>query len=609
MSSSKKHPGQDPAEPQGAVDFSVEPLPAVPPSAAGLRGAVEEPPSEPTPRVSLLRQVTAAQVAAPPQASPAAAPAAAGRRKGPGTRPLMPSKARPSRPSSLLSDAPGKALPEQQPPVHSGSSPYVVHTALGTTAVPQQAHPQARNLLRRMMEEPAPPTTSFNIVDRLVGSPYANPKIAETEAAEDVARPILIFALDLAETMIRWGASALDVETSVIAVTTSVGLRHVDIDITNQSVHLNWAPPEGMPASILRVVRSSSDNFAGLSLVHQLVGDITAGRVGLDFARSRLRSIRRRPKPYNKPIVIAAGAIFAGLFVLVIGGTPRGAFAAVGSALLVTLVTRLGDRWRIPSFFSIAAGTAVATITALILYRFDWLNNPELVVAGGIMLLLPSGRFVSAVQDAINGFPVTAVGRLFSAMIVYGAIIAGVMFGAVAGVWFDLPQLTDLLAAEPAKPTLILPVLCLLVGAAVVCGSIVQQVAPRYLMTTSVIAVTGYLVTYTAVHMAGTGERLAPAVAAVVMGLLARLIGLRIGTTPLVLAVPAIVILLPGLAIFRSMYGMALQTSNLTNGLAEMFTSFTIILGVAAGVALGDTLARPLTRDWNAKSRKRIRRR
>lgn len=494
-------------------------------------------------------------------------------------------------------------------PVHSGSSPYVVHTELGTTAVPQQAHPQARTLLRRMMEDAAPPTTTFNIVDRLVGSPYANPKVAETEAAEDVARPVLLFALDLAETMIRWGASALDVETSVIAVTTSLGLRHVDIDITNQSVHLNWAPPEGLPASILRVVRSSSDNFAGLSLVHQLVGDITAGRVQLDFARSRLRSIRRRPKPYSKSVVIAAGALFAGLFVLVIGGTPRGAFAAVGSALLVTLVTRLGDHWRIPTFFSVAAGTALATIIALILYGTHWLNNPELVVAGGIMLLLPSGRFVSAVQDAINGFPVTAVGRLFSAMIVYAAIIAGVMLGAVSGVWFGLPKLEALLAAEPAKPTLLLPFLCALVMAAVVCGCVVQQVAPRYLVTTASIAVVGYLVNYAAVHVAGAGERLAPAVAAVVMGLLARLIGLRFGTTPLVLAVPAIVILLPGLSIFRSMYGMALQTSDVTSGMVEMFTSFTIILGVAAGVALGDTLARPFTRDWNSKSRKRIRRR
>lgn len=524
--------------------------------------------------------------------------------------PRVPSKGRPSKTSSLLSDAPGgAAAPGLPQPAHSGASPYVVHTELGTTAVPQQAHPQARTLLRRMMEDAAPPTTTFNIVDRLVGSPYANPTVTETEAAEDVARPILLFTLDLAETMIRWGASALDVETSVIAVTTSLGLRHVDIDITNQSVHLNWAPPEGLPASILRVVRSSSDNFAGLSLVHQLVGDITAGRVGLDFARSRLRSIRRRPKPYNKPIVIAAGALFAGLFVLVIGGTPRGALAAVVSGLLVTLVTRLGDRWRIPTFFSIAAGTSVATIIALILYSNDWLKNPELVVAGGIMLLLPSGRFVSAVQDAINGFPVTAVGRLFSAMIIYAAIIAGVMFGAVSGRWFNLPKLDALLAAEPPKPTLLLPVLCALVMIAVACGSIVQQVAPRYLITTSSIAVVGYLVNYSAVHFAGAGERLAPAAAAVVMGLMARLIGLRIGTTPLVLAVPAIVILLPGLSIFRSMYGMALETSDVTVSIVNMFTSFTIILGVAAGVALGDTLARPFTKDWNAKSRRRIRRR
>lgn len=620
MSSSTKQPGEQPGEqppePRRGAVWNVPELPAVPPSAAGLGHDAPMPPSEPTPRVSLLRQVTAAQIV-PEDTSRRASKRGRSARSALRANTREPSRSTPGGPSEppATERRPGlgkRTTGAKRAPASgtaASSSPYVVHTDSGTVAVPQQAHPQAKNLLLRMMEGEAPPTTTFSIVDRLVGSPYANPLVVEKEAEEDTARPILLFALDLGETMIRWGASALEVETSVIAVTASLGLRHVDIDITNQSLHLNWAPPEGLPASILRVVRSSSDNYAGLTLVHQLVGDITAGRVGLDFARSRLRSVRRRPKPFNKPIVVAAGAIFAGLFVLVIGGSPRGALAAIGSTLLVTLVTKLGDRWRIPTFFSVAAGTFVATIIALVLYSAHWLNNPEVVVAGGIMLLLPSGRFVSAVQDAINGFPVTAVGRLFSAMIVYAAIIAGVMLGAVAGVWFGLPQLDELLAKEPPQPTFVLPLLCLFVMSAVACGAIVQQVAPRLLLATALIALVGYLVNFGMVHLVGAGPRLAPAVAATVMGLLARWIGLRMGTTPLVLAVPAIVILLPGLSIFRSMYRMALDTADLTSGLVGMFTSFTIILGIAAGVALGDTLARPFTKDWNAKTRRRIRRR
>jgi len=357
------------------------------------------------------------------------------------------------------------------------------------------------------------------------------------------------------------------------------------------------------------VVRSSSDNFAGLSLVHQLVGDIAAGRADFDEARTRLRSIRRRHKPYSKALVEGAGGLFAGLFVLVIGGSFVGALAAVVPAIIAELLVRLTERWRVPSFFCMAAATIVSTLLALLLFSVGVVDDPAIVVAGGIMLLLPSGRFVSAVQDAINGFPVTAVGRLFSALIVYAGIISGVMLGAVIAVWVGLPSLTaEDLTRAPNGSTLPLWLLCVLIALAVACGGMVQQVARRHLWLISAIAVVGYLVSWVAVQYFHAGSRLAPALAATAMGLLARWIGLRVvGTPPLVLAVPAIVILLPGLAIFRSMYSMALDASDVTSGLVGMFTSFTVIMGIAAGVALGDTLARPFTRDWN--SRKRIRRR
>lgn len=608
----------------GPDPHDVAPLPAVPPPSLGAdavawvqdgarpAGSPDPEPddaqhvvwptaTEPMPRVSLLRQVTAAQLSIVPEAAPGAAPSssseaqpgAAGPDTGTAATPPLPG------PVSALTarpDAAGKM---------ASTSPYVFSP--GTAAVPQQAHPQAGRLLRRLLEREDPPTVTFNIVDRLVGSPYANPTVAhEPESADELARPVLLFALDLAETMIRWGAGALEVETSVIAVTASLGLRHVDVDITNQSAHLNYAPPEGMPVSILRVVRSSSDNYAGLTLVHQMVADITAGRVQLDAARVRLRSIRRRPKPYPKWAVLLAGAAFAGLFVLIIGGTPNGAVAALGSSLLVTAVGRVLDRWNVPRFFSVAAGMVVATVAAMLLFQVGWLNSPELVVAGGMMLLLPSGRFVSAAQDGIYGFPVTALGRLFSALITYAAIIAGVLIGAEAAVSLGMRPLD--LAKATSPPTLPLVVLCALVVLAVSCGAVVQQVAPAHVAVTAGVSLVGYLVLTGFSAIWGHSPRLAPAVSAVVMGLLARWIGLRIGTTALVLAVPAIVILLPGLAIFRAIYAMA-DTSNITGGLVQMFNAFTIVLGIAAGVALGDTLARPFTRDWNARERRRIRRR
>ncbi|MCY6798693.1 hypothetical protein OYA92_24560, partial [Escherichia coli] len=43
--------------------------------------------------------------------------------------------------------------------------------------------------------------------------------------------------------------------------------------------------------------------------------------------------------------------------------------------------------------------------------------------------LLPTTRMVSTMQDAINGFPVTAAGRLLSTAMAFLGIVAGIALG------------------------------------------------------------------------------------------------------------------------------------------------------------------------------------
>ena len=76
-----------------------------------------------------------------------------------------------------------------------------------------------------------------------------------------------------------------------------------------------------------------------------------------------------------------------------------------------------------------------------------------------------------------------------------------------------------------------------------------------------------------------------------VIGLLARVVALRMGAPQLVVAVPAALILLPGLTIFRSMYVLTIEESEILLGAGGMLNAGAIVLGVAAGIVLGDTLA------------------
>lgn len=67
----------------------------------------------------------------------------------------------------------------------------------------------AKRMLMRLVQGDSPPTAPMNIVDRLAGSPYANPPTIQVVGVDASARKTIDFALHLAEVMFRYGAGAL----------------------------------------------------------------------------------------------------------------------------------------------------------------------------------------------------------------------------------------------------------------------------------------------------------------------------------------------------------------------------------------------------------------
>jgi uncharacterized membrane protein YjjP (DUF1212 family) len=459
-------------------------------------------------------------------------------------------------------------------------------------------------MLRRLVKGDSPPTAPLSIVDRLAGSPYANPMI-QVGGVDTSARKTLDFSLHLAETMFRYGAGALEVETSIIAVTAALGLKNIEVDITNQSVGINYAPKDQTPIALLRVVRSWTNNYAGLAKVHQLVTDIVAGGVGRDEAIRRLDEAITSPKPFPRWMVTVAFGVFAAVFVGVLGGGPASSAIAFVVNIGVSLLARQLGRWRVPDFFTTATCSFVVTFMALLMWQFGLTGAPAIVVVGGILLLLPTGRLVSSVQDAINGFPVTAAGRFLSTLLTFGALVAGIAVAFVVGSKAGMQEID---VTETFSPAYSLWVVVIFIAIAVIAIGITEQTAWKLLLPTAAVGVAGYLVLLGAGNL-GIGDRFSPALSAVVIGLLARVVALKMGAPQLVVAVPAALILLPGLTIFRSMYVLTIEESELLLGAGGMINAGAIVLGAAAGVVLGDTLARPLTRSLASNERRRARRR
>ncbi|WP_248115344.1 MULTISPECIES: threonine/serine exporter family protein [unclassified Micrococcus] len=452
----------------------------------------------------------------------------------------------------------------------------------------------------RAVFEEALPTQTLAMVERLQSSPYGRRMRSTLQQRRDVehhsveARTTLDFALKLGETMFSFGATSLDVETSIIVVTQAYGIQETEVDLTNQAISLNYAPDSSrgeVPYTLQRVVRSSSTHFDGLVAVHRLVEQISEGKVERSEAQRRLVEIRHRPKPFPPFFEVLFAGVFAGCFVPFIGGSWEGALLGMVSTWLVFWLKVQADRARFPEIFSAMFAAFLATVIALVAFALRVPVNPAVVTAGGIMMLLPTVRFVTATQDAINGFPVTAAGRFISALLVYAGIMGGIMLAVGVAEMVGLPPLDLAETSQESHPFLLL---LALVAVASMSDAVVEQNRSRAILASGAVSAVGYLV-FTAVTAAGTSGRLAPAIAAAAIGFTARIVAERIGAPALVVALPSVLFLLPGLTIFRSLYGFTVESKSEMLGIVGIVDAIVIVAAIAAGVALGNTVAKPVT--------------
>ena len=472
------------------------------------------------------------------------------------------------------------------------------------TALPVK-RPAPRSLasgLRRMIRSESLPTAPMRIVQRLANTPFANPR-RNREHSE--ARRTLNFALRLAEAMFHFGAGSLEVETAIAATCATYGVEDVDVDITNQSVTINYVAGSGRLSSVaqddaegtfshtvVRVVRSWSDNYSGLTDTHRLVKTITEGGLSRAEAERRLDRIMSEPKPFPRWMTTAANILAAFFLTIGIGGTWRGATLASATFGLIFIVSGWISRRGIPGFFISVVDAAMITAAALTASGLGLGVSPAHVVASGLIMLLPTLSLVSMVQDAINGFPVTAAGRLVSTGLTFLGLIAGLALAISTTSLFFGSQKIDVQQAVFTGAQPAVHVSFMLAATAMIAVSL--QVRVRHIVP-GVLSGAAGLAAYYAVSSLGMGPRMISMIGAVGVGCVSAWIADRWTIPQVVIAVPGVTFLLPGLSIFRGMYMFTVDVDPV-QGLVPIINAGATILSLAAAVVLGNYLMRPFMR-------------
>ncbi|WP_409331775.1 threonine/serine ThrE exporter family protein [Trujillonella humicola] len=404
---------------------------------------------------------------------------------------------------------------------------------------------------------------------------------------QDEAQRVLDLTLAVGEVLLAGGVGAAAVTDVCTAVARAGGLRRVECDITFTSIALSAVPAGGStPVSAIRLVHAGELDHTRVTGVHVLVEDFVAGRIPLSAAEERFSRVTAAPSPYRRPVVTCARAVLAASVAVLLGAGPVVTGAAFGATVVIDVVNARLGRAGLPPFFLNVTGGLLATAVALALVAAEAGVRPALVVAGGIVLLLPGVTLVGAVQDAITGFYVTAAARALETVLLTAGIVSGIAVALAVGVRLGLPvRIVDPPAAQLGR------VVAEVLAAAVVATAfaLANRAPARALPAVAALGAGGWGLSLSITRLELPAV-LAAASAAVAIGAAGHLLAGWQRMPTVVHTVAGVVPLLPGLTIYRGMRHLA-EGDDL-GGMELLGSAVTTGLALAAGLILGELVVR-----------------
>ncbi|WP_328612830.1 threonine/serine exporter family protein [Amycolatopsis sp. NBC_00355] len=402
---------------------------------------------------------------------------------------------------------------------------------------------------------------------------------------------VLDLSLRLGEVQMASGAGASDVSATIIAITAALGLPHCEVDVIFTSITVTCHRGTDLaPVTALRVVRSRSLDYTRLTETEKLIRKIVRGHLGAEQAQTELERITEAPHPYPRWVATLAWGGVAAFITILLGGGPDIALVAFVISGVIDRIGRFVNRYSLPFFFQQVIGGLVATLSAMAIVSSGLLttDRPTLVVAAAVTVLLSGLSTVSAVQDAITGYNVTAAGRTMEVVLMSAGLISGVVLALRIAVLLKLP-LTPLPEVTGSTPR-DLPLVVIGGAGASACFALASYSKMRATLVAMAAGAIGAAV-YGGLMLTELDGVSSSAIAATLVGFCGGVLARRLGVTPLVVAVSGITPLLPGLSTYRGLYQIGVEPGA---DISTLVTAVAIGLALAAGVVLGEWLAQPV---------------
>ena len=235
---------------------------------------------------------------------------------------------------------------------------------------------------------------------------------------------LLELVADLGYELAMAGAETFRVEESVNRITSAYGIQSECFAIPNNLI-VSIETPEGKPMTRMRRIGYHGNDLDAVERFNGLSRALCNRKPEPSEAMRWLQYVRDSRVYYSTAFSYLGDFLGAAGFCILFGGTWLDCFFSGICGMLVGFVNQFMDRHRVNQFFSTILASFLMALFAYGSRAFHLLHNPDAVIIGALMLLVPGLLFTNAMRDIIYGDTNSGVNRITQVLLVAVALALG----------------------------------------------------------------------------------------------------------------------------------------------------------------------------------------
>ena len=385
--------------------------------------------------------------------------------------------------------------------------------------------------------------------------------------------------LQAGRVLMESGAEIYRIEDTMGHMAKSLGIRDFSTYVVNRGVMISGLNRSGLKESRVLATSAPSIHLGKLEEVNRLSRELAEQpNQPVSSIFQKLKTIEQ--KTFYRPLEdIIACVIGAGSFSLALGSSWIDGTAAAISGLFVGIGMQLFSRFIHTSFLQIILSSAIAALSANVLYYLGIGQHRSVIILGTLMILIPGAYFVNAIREFTQNNYYSGLALMLSGVSTCLSISVGVL--AMISLLPFAEQLSGMFSTPSTSWQEVL-IQTFMAGLGTAAFSVLYRVPKKYFLDLGTLGAGSWLL-YLLIWN-NTHEVLAILFPALLVTFTSRFLAHYRRCPATVFLASSMFPLIPGMSFYRAVYFLLIGNSDL--GLSFLRACFLASFTIAIAVSL-----------------------